>query len=214
MAFVINGYQFGYNTDVDPDSDVKSLHVSLVAQMMHLFGSGFVDDWMGRIFGLAIHYEAVDVEDSRDVDIAEVLTRVTISGAPVQEIIDTGGSVILYLDSADDSHFFTLVHRGGDYVLVDPYYEGFQEPGSHGFCQLFALMIATNNTAALTNDIMLNNWLAFQFGRSIIEICAAVDIARQSMERSLDPDLRVNDIDLFLQMIHLIDSAIFYNYCN
>ena len=177
---------------------------------MHLFGSKFVDDQIGDFFGYSIFYFPVDVVDSSDLVIPTFLLERCRDGRTVQQCIDAGCGIIAYINDPDDTHFLALKSIGGEYVIKDPYHLQYQTAGSHGFCQIFALMIATDNDRGFTLDVNLNNWIMFQFARSIVDTIADSPLIRASMVLCMDTTLDVNDFDVFRRLLfNIVDCDIY-----
>jgi hypothetical protein len=182
-----------------------------IEQLMHLFGSQFVDDWMGEFFGFAIFYFSFNVEDFTDLDIPQFLLKRCPDGRTVRQCINAGCGIIGYINNPDDTHFFALKKFGRQYVIKDPYDLQYQVAGSEGFCQIFALMIATDNDHELSLNVNLNNWIGFQFARNIVDTMADKPLIRASMIQFMDPTLDANDFDVFRAMLLNIDCEDVFN---
>ena len=173
-----------------------------------------VDDCIGDFFGCSIFYFPVDVVDSSDLVIPKFLLERCRDGRTVQQCIDAGCGIIAYINDPDDTHFFALKSIGGEYVIKDPYHLQYQTAGSHGFCQIFALMIATDNDRGFTLDVNLNNWIGFQSARSIVDTMADSPLIRASMVLCMDTILDVNDFDVFRRLLfNIVDCDILDQYC-
>ena len=75
-------------------------------------------------------------------------------------------------------------------------------------------MIATDNDSDFTLDVNLNNWIGFQFARSIVDKMADAPLSRASLVLCMDNTLDVNDFDVFRGFLwNIVDCDILYQYC-